>query len=184
MSEDRPHRHEPEWALQQIVDDEMIGPYATRAAQRELDIRKREYAAGRGGTSDPQTEPTPAAVRSMKLCLPLPPNRANARGHWTARHNTDSQYRFVLDSMKSALMLPTPPIRAWRRVRVRSKLYVWNIMDEDNAMARLKVAIDWLVMRGYITDDRRENIEWAGVPEQEIDRECPRLVLRISQPKG
>jgi hypothetical protein len=52
-------------------------------------------------------------------------------------------------------------------------------MDDDNALARIKWAADWLQTRGYIVDDKRPHCRFT-IPEQVIDRKNQRLVLTIT----
>ena len=63
-------------------------------------------------------------------------------------------------------------------VTISATWYVRNLMDEDNAVARLKWVLDWLKTRGYIVDDRTENVSLAK-PIQFIDRKDPRLEIEI-----
>jgi len=58
-------------------------------------------------------------------------------------------------------------------------LYLHQRMDADNLMARMKWPLDWLVERGWITDDNPEVIEWTEPPIQVIDRKNPRVVIEL-----
>lgn len=114
----------------------------------------------------------------MRFELPLPPLITNnPTGHWRARHARRNTYWTLCDSRQNAGLLPRPPRRPHDLVQIAATMYLWNPMDDDNAMARLKYAADWLRTRGYITDDRRRNIKWAGFPDQVITRNRHQLGL-------
>jgi hypothetical protein len=54
-------------------------------------------------------------------------------------------------------------------------------MDHDNAVARCKWPLDLLVQLGYLADDRRKNVQWAGFPDQIVSRKQePSLTLIIT----
>jgi hypothetical protein len=114
----------------------------------------------------------------MTFVLPVPPDVGNARGHWRGREAAKRAYWMRCAACCPPRKFPKPD-KPWPRVRVQADLYLWNEMDEDNAMARLKLAVDWLVVSGYIENDRRKNIEWVGLPSQEINRKFQRLELTV-----
>lgn len=118
----------------------------------------------------------------MRLVLPLPPNAANSRRHWRVALKDKKAYWGVLDAMWVARMIP-PPTRNLLDgpARISVTYYIWNPMDDDNAMARLKPLIDWLVGAGYLPGDSRKVLKWAGIPEQVIDRKRPRVEIEISE---
>ena len=62
-------------------------------------------------------------------------------------------------------------------------MYVWAYLDEDNSMARLKWTLDWLRGAGYVEDDKKRNLTFAGIPEQVIDRKNQRLEVRLRRVK-
>ena len=127
-----------------------------------------------------------AGAGGVKLVLPMPPNRANARGHWTRRFRGQKAYRqrALLDIRVQHGPLPdhrdkaTATLRGVRH-RVTAKLYVWNKMDDDNAVSRLKWPLDALVAAGLLVDDKRPYCELTGIPEQVIDRKHPRVELML-----
>jgi len=113
--------------------------------------------------------------------LPLPPNLANARLHWRVKHAEQARYVRVLDTLLAARRLPAPPVEPWAHGEVEALLVLGNSMDDDNAMARLKWPVDWLVRRGYLEDDRRRHLTWKGLPHQLLTRKAPpslHLLLR------
>lgn len=119
----------------------------------------------------------------MKLILPLPPNRANARGHWSKRYKGQKAYRTRALIAIRHQCGPLPPgggagISQNAR-RVTATLYVYNRMDDDNAVARLKWPLDALVAAGLLVDDKRPWCELTGIPEQVIDRRDPRIELEL-----
>ena len=113
----------------------------------------------------------------MRLILPLPPNAANSRRHWRVVLRDKKAYWQSLDLLKASKALPRArkPVRA----KIAATLYVWGLMDDDNALARLKPLLDWLVAHDYLPGDSRKHIEWAGMPEQHIDRKNQRVELEI-----
>ena len=112
----------------------------------------------------------------MKLTLPLPPNRANAREHWrvTSRKKTDYYY-----AAETGLYLQRPPRLPPQRMRLDATLYLWARMDFDNLVARLKFPIDVLVRYGLLVDD---NEKWLDLqmPKQVIDRKDMRVEIELT----
>lgn len=111
----------------------------------------------------------------MKIVLPLPPNRANARWHWRTENKKKSDYYW------RALVhgICRSPVKPYARARITATLYVWNKMDEDNLMARLKWPLDWLVLNRFITDDGPKVLKWTGLPEQVVDRKNQRIEIEL-----
>lgn len=52
-------------------------------------------------------------------------------------------------------------------------------MDEDNLTARAKWVLDWLVTRGYLTDDKPQNLRLLK-PRQRIDRKNKRIEVELT----
>ena len=123
----------------------------------------------------------------MKLTLPLPPNRANAREHWRVTHRKKVEYRDL-----AALALFTqvgppgdvmPPTFANSRLTLTATLYVWSKMDLDNLVSRLKFPIDCLVRYGLLVDD---NEKWLDLqmPKQVVDRQNMRVEIELTPCNG
>jgi hypothetical protein len=116
---------------------------------------------------------------TVRLVLPLPPNAANLRRHWRVALKEKKAYWRTLNMLAAAARFPVPPA-PFDPARISAHLFVWNPMDDDNAMHRMKVVLDWL--KGpYIVDDSRKHLQWAGVPEQTIDRRNPRVEVTVSR---
>ncbi len=119
------------------------------------------------------------------LELPMPPlltnsNRGRSR-HWRSAHREKLAYWETLDILVMAKKIPRPPETPSARVTLRSVMYLGGAMDDDNAAARHKWAVDWLRERGYIAGDRRSNLRWEGFPEQVVKRDGHyRLVLTLT----
>ncbi len=117
------------------------------------------------------------------LTVPLPPNRANARGHWSVHHRMQRRYWKYLDEIQAlahnGFSVPRPPREPLDHAHATAVLYVWAEMDEGNALNRIKWLEDWLVTRGYLVDDKRRNLHWAGIPKQIIDRKRMRVELTL-----
>jgi hypothetical protein len=118
------------------------------------------------------------------LALPLPPNVANSRGHWRTRNKLRAEFFEACDLRLLAQQIPAPPDQPWRRVMVSAHLVVGSRMDDDNAMARCKYALDWAVRTGYLVDDRAANCWWRGIPTQTVSRTQPGSVVLTLDPFG
>lgn len=118
-----------------------------------------------------------------RFTLPMPPQRANARGGWRVHHRLKGAYWKRLDAIQlcahDGWEAPPPPREPATRATARATMYLHNPMDPFNCGARLKWVEDWLVTRGYLLDDRLSVLEWLALPEQIIDRQRPRVVLEI-----
>src|SRR5690242_5225455 len=115
----------------------------------------------------------PGAREGVRLVVPMPANLANrdsGRSHWRVRHTEKRRYWAMLDERQRCGLIPPPPATAFSRVRLSSVMYLGGAMDEDNAMHRHKPVLDWLKTRGYIVDDRKRVLTWAGFPEQIVKR--------------
>ena len=123
----------------------------------------------------------------MKLTLPLPPNRANAREHWRVTHKKKKAYyaeaqRALMDQRLWVLDMATgkPRVRAERPctkpMRLTATLYVWAKMDRGNLVARLKWLEDSLVNYGLLVDDSEEWLD-LQMPRQVIDRKNQRVEI-------
>lgn len=117
---------------------------------------------------------------TLTFVVPMPPNIANgSHGHWRTRHNAKLAYWETLDMAqgrtliagKVAYMIPYPPKRPWGKATIRAVMHLGGAMDDGNAMRRLKWTEDWLVTRGYLADDRKQVLTWAGFPEQVVKRD-------------
>ncbi len=115
----------------------------------------------------------------MIFVLPLPPNIGNLRAHWRVKNRQKHEYWLLCDI---AMRLKWP-VRGqpWTKATISAHFYVWNLMDDDNAMSRVKFPVDWLVRQGYIVDDSRKVLTWSGLPDQTIDRSDQRLVLTLEE---
>ncbi len=119
----------------------------------------------------------------MKLTLPLPPNRANAREHWRVTHRKKVEY---YELAHNALLAQTwSPNAPWKRCRqtLNATLYVWAKMDQGNLVARLKWLEDSLVRYGILVDD---NEKWLDLqmPKQVVDRKNMRVEIELTPCDG
>lgn len=116
----------------------------------------------------------------------MPPNLANNKIHWRTRKKWQDQYKGTLDYMLLRANAKKPPVGEYvvppsleapfDHATVTVHLVLFNPMDDDNAMARMKFLMDWLVTRGYLVDDSRKHMAWSGIPTQEIRRDIPAYV--------
>ena len=115
----------------------------------------------------------------MKLTLPLPPNRANAREHWRVTHRNKVEYYSLAALALYTQAGPRPGIiTPTCRQTLTATLYLWAKMDRGNLVARLKWLEDSLVNYGLLVDD---NEEWLDLqmPTQVIDRKNPRVEIEL-----
>lgn len=85
--------------------------------------------------------------------FPLPMNRANRHQHFMAKHKARKELWRVLDQRVTVKYLPKPPAKPYDRAHAVMEVRTFRQMDEDNATARTKDCLDWLVTRGYVVDD-------------------------------
>lgn len=117
----------------------------------------------------------------MKLVLPLPPNRANARMHWRAEWNKKSEYyAMAIAHIRQQSRPAARAEMAAQNVEVSATLYVWNKYDDDGAVSLLKWPLDSLKYAGVIHDDKRPHCALRGIPLQVVDRKRQRLELEIT----
>jgi hypothetical protein len=113
------------------------------------------------------------AGMTVTLTLPMPENVGNARLHWRTKNRAKNDYLAACDALQARNAVPAPPPVPLARATIAAVMVLGNAMDDDNAMARLKWPIDWLVRRGYIADDRRTCLTWAG-PRRSTSRASSR----------
>lgn len=126
---------------------------------------------------------TGAETQRVTLVIPIPDSHTggNARGHWAtvyrARRDTlvNAYYAVVQEGCLMALWSPVDIVIDW---------YGWNRVDRDNALSRVKPAIDGLVEAGLIPDDSPQHIQGITVRHVEIDRKEPRVELTITAITG
>ncbi len=106
----------------------------------------------------------------MKITLPLPENRANARWHWTTERKKRDDY--YLRATMACQWRPQKPLQA---LKVHATLYTYNRMDEDNLAARMKWPMDWMELRGFVEDDKHI----ALTCEQAVDRKNQRVEITL-----
>ena len=122
----------------------------------------------------------------MKLTLPLPPNRANAREHWRVTHRKKVAYYEKAEmalttqytSRVPGIYVPISQLSP-QRMRLSARFYLWNKMDRGNLTARLKWIEDVLVNYGLLVDD---NEKWLDLqmPTQVIDRKNQRVEIELT----
>lgn len=114
-----------------------------------------------------------AQCTALVFVLPMPENLANSRMHWRAKLSKRQRYETLLTNLLHARHLPGVPVLPFERVTVYAQLRLWSGMDEDNAVARCKWPLDWIVKAGYVEDDRRKHLRWGAFPEQVVTRKLP-----------
>lgn len=127
--------------------------------------------------TEKQEERSGATV--LVLTVPMPPNLTNwrsGRSHWRVVYCEKKAYWLSLDAHLAVGLLPRPPVSPIRKGRLASVMVLGGAMDDDNAVARHKWLLDWLRTRGYVANDTKRNIEWAGFPEQRVSRKEPATI--------
>ena len=110
----------------------------------------------------------------MKLTLPLPPARGNARWHWRTENRLKHEYYDLCLATVKAKRPKVALPKAW----IALTLFCWNTMDEPGLWERLKWPVDWLVLRDYIVDDSSRVLTYGPVLQQ-IDRRRPRIEIEL-----
>jgi hypothetical protein len=107
----------------------------------------------------------------VKITLPLPPNLANSRFHWRVKNNKRKAYFETCDILAAVrgfvkeFAAPMP-----ERVKIKATIYCGGRMDHDNAIARLKWPVDWMVNNDVLENDSPAHLEWVWPIEQVIGR--------------
>ena len=123
---------------------------------------------------------------TLTINFPMPPNLINgklAKLHWRVKLRAKDGYWALLDGLQMTKRLPPPPKVPLDRVGLSSAIVNRNLMDDDNAIARHKHLLDWLVTRGYLVDDKRPHVRWLGIPEQRISRKEPASITLTLTPE-
>jgi hypothetical protein len=127
-------------------------------------------------------QPRESAIQQgrITITLPMPSNRANRKGssHWRGVYRDRGLY---IGAAQTHALAQT---RVQQRMatastcyRITATLYVWAMMDDDNAVARLKWPLDALRGIGILFSDKRPYCALAGIPAQVIDRKHQRIEL-------
>ena len=117
---------------------------------------------------------------TLTLTVPMPPNIANARWpHWGTKQSAWRSWRNRALVLEPWLVGRRPQLPL-ERARLEATLILSQQMDEDNAVARLKWALDLLVERGWLVDDAPTHLDLAPV-RQLVDRhQVPRVLLTLT----
>lgn len=118
--------------------------------------------------------------------FPMPPNLANSRMHYMAKHKSKTSHWAMCDLLAKGGLLPKKPKSApWDKAVVASQMVVGALHDHDNAVARHKFVLDWLVKRGYLVDDSPKHLRWEGFPTQRVSRKNePSITLTLTKVEG
>ena len=124
-------------------------------------------------------------LEPITITVPMPPTNTNSGAgrsrHWRSMEREKKSYWTSLDERQECGLIPAPPVSPLQCVTVRSSMVLRGAMDDDNAAARHKWLLDWLVSRGYIASDRRVHCRWEAFPEQRVTRSEPaRITLTIT----
>jgi hypothetical protein len=150
-------------------------------------------------------QPTTALV----FVVPMPPTLTNSgKGrsrHWRAMERELWGYLGTLDGIAlvhdsrrqfgparapigapefADCVVPPVPVEPLTAVWLTSDMVLGGAMDDDNAVARHKWLIDWLVARGYLASDRRTCVRWAAFPTQTVSRKQPARITLTLTPRS
>ena len=120
----------------------------------------------------------------MRIVLPLPPNMANSSMHWRTKNRKRQDY---VQHCHATAKYDPPKIypgvpRTLEKATITATIYHTHTMDDDNAMARLKWPVDWLVTNLWLTDDDPAHLVWTGVPTQVKCKREDRRVEFVLEP--
>lgn len=88
------------------------------------------------------------------ITFPMPVNLANARLHWKDRAKLKAAWQQKAIVIEPFLRGKRPPMPlAYAEAEAVLRLDGTSLMDQDNAVARLKWCLDLLVSRGWLFDD-------------------------------
>lgn len=90
--------------------------------------------------------------------------------HWVVKHKARAAYYQQVAALLLAGKLPPIPLPAISKATIRASMVLGAEMDDDNAVARCKWALDALVRLCYLSDDRRKVVRWEAFPEQRVSR--------------
>ena len=123
----------------------------------------------------------------LVISLPFPPNMANGRMHWRVKERHRAQYLVLCRGLWYAEIDGCSARSSMhefaRQHRTKSLLSfclrLGGRMDDDNALARCKWPVDWLVSEGILVDD---SPKWCSmsIPEQVITRDKAQQRLEIT----
>lgn len=108
----------------------------------------------------------------IELWLPKPPDNANARHAWRKALSLKKHYWHQLDArLAIRYHFPPPPTHPIEKARIEVSFFhsAKRFLDTENAMRRLKPAVDWLVGNGYLAGDDPAHLEWT-IPVQIHDK--------------
>lgn len=123
-------------------------------------------------------------MTSLTVVLPLPINIANGRMHWRAKDVARGKYmeccRLAYHAQPSlqvmASMLKLYPAAG---ASLKFALHLGRQMDHDNALARCKWPVDFLVAQGLLQDDSPKHCAMS-IPEQVVTRDKSKHRLEIT----
>lgn len=122
--------------------------------------------------------------QSVKIILPLPPKvlqpnavHATFRGRMMKASATKRYRRLACEAVQEEQIDSAP----WDYVEVETEFFFKDKRrrDPDNALASLKAAFDGITDSGLVEDDDWQHMKRMP-PEQNIDRENPRVEITIT----
>jgi hypothetical protein len=88
--------------------------------------------------------------------------------HWRTKHRRRTDYFEACDLITlGGGLVNLPP----RKAKITATIFCGGQMDHDNALARLKWPVDWMVNRGYLIGDKPSQLEWDWPIEQVVKRD-------------
>jgi len=117
----------------------------------------------------------------IKIFLGTPPDvGGNARKNWRTTLKGKKKYLAECDERQLLGLVPPPPAKPISLCRIATHFRTHCTLDWDNACARQKYPLDWLVTRGYLLDDSPKVIPACPIVTQEIDRKNKQIEITIT----
>lgn len=113
---------------------------------------------------------------SVRLTLPLPGNFSNTETKktlWVYKKARDAYTARAMVAIQNQLV----PKRNFTNADCVARMFVHQLMDEDNLTARLKWPFDALRATSLIIDDKPKHLRLFALPTQVVDRVEQRVQL-------
>lgn len=103
---------------------------------------------------------------ALTLWLPMPPDNANTAAHRMVAAAAKRAFWEQLRTRAAVKLIPPPPPAPIARAELALEVHYPNRrhhLDDDNAIRRMKPAVDWLVAHDYLAGDSARHVSWGRV---------------------
>lgn len=126
---------------------------------------------------------TGVSPTALRFELPLPQQRGNSREHWAAKYKLRKAYWEKCDNSVTLKQNPQAPrLGPWLKASAEIEMRTLQVMDQDNAEARLKDLLDWLQSRGYIVNDK--DLVYTLTQKTSLRAECGITMTLVDTSSG